>query len=137
VTAATLDTTARQPRTATVVGWALSGLVIAFLVFDAAMKVVQHPIVLEATAELGYSRDIVAGLGITILAIAVLSAIPRTAALGVLLQTALYGGTFATHLRLESPLFSHTLFGVYLAAMAWGGLWLRDERVRALLPFRR
>lgn len=62
---------------------------------------------------------------------------PRTAFLGAILLTAYLGGAVATHVRISSPLFSHVLFGVYLALFVWGGLWLRDPRLRALLPFAR
>ena len=66
-----------------------------------------------------------------------LYAIPRTAVLGAILLTAYLGGAVATHVRVGSPLFSHTLFGVYLGVIVWGGLWLRDPRIRALLPLTR
>jgi hypothetical protein len=61
---------------------------------------------------------------------------PRTAILGAILITGYLGGAVATHVRIGSPLFSHILFGVYLGLMLWGGLWLRDPRLRALIPFR-
>ena len=61
---------------------------------------------------------------------------PRTAVLGAILLTGLFGGAMATHLRIGSPLFSHLLFGLYLGLLVWGGLYLRDARLRALIPFR-
>jgi hypothetical protein len=67
----------------------------------------------------------------------VLYIIPRTSLLGAVLTTALLGGAIATQLRVESPLFSHTLFGVYLGLVMWGGLWLRDASLRAAFPIRR
>jgi hypothetical protein len=67
----------------------------------------------------------------------VLYLFPRTAVLGAVLFMALFGGAMATHIRVESPLFSHTLFSVYLALFMWGGLWLRDPALRALFPWRR
>ena len=127
----------RTARAQAIGGWALSTLVILFLVMDGVMKVLQLPVVVSTTTQLGYPAGVIPGLGVTILAIAALYALPRTAVLGALLMTALLGGTVATHIRVESPLFSHVLFGVYLAAMAWGGLWLRDPRVRSLVPLRR
>ncbi len=60
---------------------------------------------------------------------------PRTALLGAVVLTGLFGGAIATHLKLHSPLFSHTLFGLYLGILVWGGLWLRDPRVRQVMPF--
>ena len=66
-----------------------------------------------------------------------LYAIPQTAVLGAILLTGYMGGAIATHLRIDSPLFSHTLFGVYLGLLIWGGLYLREPRLRALIPFRR
>jgi hypothetical protein len=119
-------------------GYVVSGLVIAFMVFDGGMKLVPFDIVIKATAELGYpgSPDLARGLGVVALICTALYAWPRTAVLGAILLTAYMGGTVATHLRVGNPLFSHMLFGVYLAVLAWGGLYLRDARLRALLPLR-
>jgi len=75
-------------------------------------------------------------LGLLLLVPTLLYIWPRTAILGAILVTAYLGGAVATHVRIASPLFSHILFGVYLGAMLWGGLWLRDPRVRALIPLR-
>ena len=118
-------------------GRTLSGLVVAFLLFDGAIKVVEMDVVKQTLAELGYPTDIAFGLGVLTLAIGVLYAIPRTSVLGAILLTGLLGGAMATHLRVSSPVFSHLLFGLYLGLMAWGGLFLRDERLRAMLPLRR
>jgi hypothetical protein len=73
-------------------------------------------------------------LGALLIVSTLLYAVPRTSVLGALLITAYLGGAIATHARIGSPLFSHTLFGVYLGVMAWAGLWLREPRLRALLP---
>ncbi len=73
-------------------------------------------------------------IGLLLLAITALYAWPRTAVLGAVLLTGYLGGALATHLRIGSPLFSHTLFGVYLGIATWGGLWLRNPRVRSVLP---
>lgn len=118
-------------------GRILSGLVVAFLLFDGAIKVVEMDVVKQSLAELGYPADIAFGLGVLTLAIGVLYAIPRSSVLGAILLTGLLGGAMATHLRVGSPVFSHLLFGLYLGLMAWGGLFLRDERLRAMLPLRR
>jgi len=123
-------------RPARIAGWILTGLVTAFLAMDGAMKLLQLPIVISTTVELGFPAAIVQPLGLIILAIAGLYAVPRTALLGAILMTALFGGTVATHLIEGSPLFSHAFFGVYLGLAAWAGLWLRSARIRALLPIR-
>ena len=96
----------------------------------------QLDIALKTTAELGYQVGVVFGLGVLTLVIAALYAFPRTAVLGAILLTGLLGGAIATHLRVGSPLFSHMLFGLYLGLLAWGGLYLRDERLRAIFPLR-
>lgn len=76
-------------------------------------------------------------LGVLTLAGTILYAIPRTSVLGAILLTGYLGGAIYTHVRIGSPLFTHTLFGVYLGLMIWSGLWLRDPVLRALIPFRR
>lgn len=119
------------------VGRVLSALVILFLLFDGSLKVMELDIVKETGAQLGLPAHLNFGLGVLIFIIVVLYAIPRTAILGAILLTGLLGGAIATHLRVGSPLFTHTLFGVYLGLMAWGGLFLRDERLRALIPLSR
>ncbi len=86
---------------------------------------------------LGWPVEYAFWIGILELTIVVLYVFPRTALLGLVLMTGLLGGAMASHIRVGSPLFSHTLFGVYLGLVAWGGLWLREPRLRALLPFRR
>ena len=114
-------------------GRTLSGLVVVFLVMDAGMKIAALPIVSEMigwTADPGFWR----AMGLLLLAITALYAWPRTAVLGAILLTGYLGGAAATHLRMSDPLFSHTLFGVYLGVVLWGGLWFRDARVRNLLP---
>lgn len=118
-------------------GRVLSALVVLFLLFDGLIKVVELPVVGETLVQLGYPPSLGFGLGVLTLAIALLYAWPRTALLGAVLLTGLLGGAIATHLRVGSPLFSHLLFGVYIGLMAWGGLILRDDRLRELLPLRR
>ena len=118
-------------------GRVLSALVVLFLLFDGLIKVVELPVVGETLVQLGYPPGVGFGLGVLTLAIALLYAWPRTALLGAVLLTGLLGGAIATHLRVGSPLFSHLLFGVYIGLMAWGGLFLRDEKLRELLRLRR
>ena len=121
------------------VGRILSGLVILFLLFDGAIKLVPWPIVTETMDRIGYgsSETLARTLGVITVACTVLYAIPPTSILGAILLTGYLGGAMASHLRIGSPLFSHTLFGFYLGLMVWGGLWLRDRSLRASIPFRR
>jgi hypothetical protein len=93
--------------------------------------------VIDGTIQLGYPQDIVFSLGIILLACVLAYAFPRTSVLGALFLTGYLGGAVATHARLAHPLFTHTLFPTYVAALIWGGLVLRDARLRALLPMRR
>ena len=119
---------------AVVVGRALSALAILFLAFDTAIKLAQMPVVAETLGSLGYPADLGLTIGIVELVCLVLYAVPRTAVLGAILLTALFGGGVATHIRVGSPLFTHILFGVYLGLFVWGGLYLRNERLRELIP---
>lgn len=118
-------------------GRILSGLAVAFLVFDSGMKLMRLPQALEGHAQLGYPESAVRGIGVTLLACVVAYAIPRTAVLGAILLTGYLGGAVATHVRVGNPLFSHVLFPLYVAAMIWGGLFLREPRLRGLLPLRK
>ena len=120
-------------------GYGLSGLVVAFMVFDGVIKLIPLAVVIEATAQLGYpsSPSLARTLGILGLVCTALYALPRTSVLGAILLTGYLGGTVATHLRAGSPIFSHMLFGVYLGIMLWGGLYLRNDRLRGLIPYRR
>ena len=113
-------------------GRVLSGLGVAFLAFDAAMKLFVVPQAVEGTVQLGYPADVLFGLGFVQLACLVTYVLPRTSVLGAILWTGYLGGAVATHVRVGNPLFSHVLFPLYVAAVLWGGLWLRDGRVRAV-----
>ena len=115
-----------------------SGLVILFLLFDGAIKLVPWPVVTETMDRIGYgsSETLARALGIVSIACTVLYAIPPTSILGAILLTGYLGGAIASHVRIGSPLFTHILFGVYLGLMVWGGLWLRDRRLRSLMPLR-
>ena len=118
-------------------GRILSGLVVLFLLFDGAIKLVPLQVVTDTVIPLGWPADPTTwrALGVVLIASALLYAYPRTSVLGAVLITAYLGGAVATHMRVGSPLFSHTLFGVYLGIILWGGLYLRNPRIRALLPF--
>jgi hypothetical protein len=118
-------------------GRLLSGVVVLFLLFDGAIKLIPLDIVIETSAQFGIPAHLARTLGVLTLVSTILYVIPRTSVLGAILLTGYLGGAIFTHLRIGSPLFTHLLFGVYLGVMIWGGLYLRDERVRALIPLRR
>jgi hypothetical protein len=112
----------------------LSTIAALFLFFDALAKLLRLQPVLDGTAQLGYPTDVVFGLGLTLLLCVLAYIVPATSVLGALLLTGYLGGAVATHVRVGNPVFSHVLFPTYVAAMLWGGLALRDPRLRALLP---
>lgn len=126
-------------RPALWLGRLLSGSVILFLLFDGAIKLVPLSVVTEAMDRIGYgpSETLARSLGIITIVCTVLYSVPPTSILGAILLTGYLGGAMASHLRIGSPLFTHILFGFYLGLMLWGGLWLRDKNLRALLPFQR
>lgn len=114
-------------------GRILSGLVVAFLLMDLSMKLLQVAPAVETTRELGYPASVVFPLGVLQLALLALYLVPRTAPLGAVLWTGYLGGAIATHVRVQNPLFSHVLFPVYVGAFLWIGLYLRDRRVADLI----
>src|ERR1700674_2688082 len=122
----TIAETTPVSKSALWTGRVLSGLVILFMLFDGAITLVPWPVVTLARS-----------LGFITLSCTILYAIPPTSILGAILLTGYLGGAMASHLRIGSPLFSHILFGFYLGLMVWGGLWLRDRNLRALMPLRR
>ena len=107
-----------------------------FLAFDTILKVLRLDPAVEGTTSLGYPRDSVAWIGAIELVCVVLYLVPRTAVLGALLMTGYLGGAVATHVRISSPLLTHTLFPIYVALLLWGGLYLREPRLRILVPIR-
>jgi DoxX-like protein len=135
----TIAGTAPVSKPARWAGRVLSGLVIVFLLFDGAIKLVPWPVVTETMDRIGYgsSESLARILGVITMACTVLYAIPPTSILGAILLTGYLGGAIASHVRIGSPLFSHTLFGLYLGLMVWAGLWLRDRSLRGLMPLRR
>jgi hypothetical protein len=114
-------------------GRILTGLAVLFLTFDVVIKLLGVKEAVQGTVELGYQPHHLPIIGTIGLVCLILYVIPRTAPLGAILWTGYLGGAIATNLRLDKPLLSHTLFPIYVAALIWGGLYLRDARVRALV----
>lgn len=132
-----IDTTPSKGRL--IAGRVLSGFVILLLLFDAGLKLVAPQFAIDnGPPNLGWPPKIETMylLAILLLIPTLLHIWPRTAILGAILITGYLGGAVATQVRVGNPLFSHILFGVYLGLMLWGGLWLRDPRLRALIPLR-
>lgn len=117
-------------------GYVISALATLFLLMDGVMKLAKPGFVVEKTIQLGYSEHVIIGLGFVLTACTLLYAFPRTAVLGAVLLTGYLGGAVATHLRAGSPTFE-TVFPTLVGALVWGGLLLRDGRLRALFPLRR
>jgi hypothetical protein len=117
-------------------GWLISGLPLLFLACDGLMKFLNLPEVVEASAKVGFQRATLPLLGAVEVVSVILISLRRTAPFGAVLISAYLGGAVATHVRLGDPLLTHTLMPVYFAALIWGGLYLRDARVRALNPFK-
>ena len=117
-------------------GRILSGLAVAFLLLDAVLKLMKVQPVLDTFPKLGWPVSLVIPLGVLLLTCAIVYVIPQTSVLGAILLTGYLGGAVATHLRVGDPLFSHVLFPTYVAALLWGGLFLREQRLRPLLPLR-
>lgn len=120
-----------------IAGWVVTGLVGGFLAFSASLKFLAPAMALETMGTLGWPDHHLLLIGLIEVVCVALYVVPRTAVLGAVLETALLGGAVATQVRVDNPLFSHELFGVYLGVLVWLGLWLRDPRVRALMPLRR
>jgi hypothetical protein len=130
------DATSTPSKARLWVGRVLSGLPALFLLWDGLMKVLSIPLVIEASEKIGFHRSTLPVLGAIEVFSVILLSIRRTAAFGAVLISAYLGGAVATHVRLGDPLFSHTLFPIYVAALIWAGLYLRNDRVRALSPFK-
>ena len=128
---------ARSPKWMKWAGWSMSGLIVLFLLLDSAGKLALEHHTIEATTRIGYPLAVIRPLGLICLVCTVLYAIPRTSILGAVLLTGYLGGAIASKVRIEDPLFSSVLFGVYFGLLVWGGLYLRDERLRAVFPWRR
>lgn len=132
----TMDPVSPQAPGAKVRLWSgriLSAIAVLFLLMDTVMKIVKADLAVAGTVELGYPESAVMTIGIVQLLCVVLYVVPRTSVLGAILLTGYLGGAIATHVRVGNPLFTHVLFPVYVAALVWGGLFLRDRRISALL----
>ena len=116
-------------------GRVISALPVLFLLMDGVMKLFKPRVVVEATIQLGYPESVIVGLGIVLITCTVFYIIPTTSILGAILLTGYLGGAVATHVRVGEGLFP-VLFPVIVGVLIWGGLWLRDERLRALVPLR-
>ena len=132
-----MTSTAAAPAVPTVtarrIGLALLGIAVLFLTFDTVIKLMANPMAIDGTVALGYPATVIRPLGVLCAVLLALLVIPRTAPLGALLWTGYLGGAIATHVRIGNPLFSHVLFPVYVAVLIWGGLYLRDVRVKTLV----
>ena len=117
-------------------GRVFSGLVVLFMLFDSSIKLMKLAPAVEGTAKLGYPVSVVLSIGIVLFVCTVLYAIPRTSILGAILLTGYLGGAVATNVRVSNPLFGYVLFPVYVGVLLWLGLFLRDVRLRALIPLR-
>lgn len=114
-------------------GRVLSGLAILFFLFDGVAKLFKPAVVVTATVGLGFPESEIVGIGITLLICTLLYVFPRTSILGAVLLTGYLGGAIASKVRIHAPAFD-ICFAIIFAAIVWGGLWLRNPRLRAILP---
>jgi len=129
-----MENTISKPKLWT--SYVMSGLVILFMLMDSIGKFMKPQAVIEGTIALGFAEHHLPIIGTLGLISTLLYAFPRTSILGAILLTGYFGGTIATHLRLDNPLFTHILFTVYFGILIWGGLWLRNSKLRELLPLK-
>jgi len=128
------STSATRPsRRALIAGRVITGLVAILLTLDAGVKLVRAKTAVDGSASLGFTADQVFVIGVIAAICLVIYLIPRTAPLGAVLWTGYFGGAIVTHFRVGNPLLTHVLFPIYVSALIWGGLYLRDPRVRAVL----
>lgn len=116
-------------------GYVMSAMVVLFLIFDGVIKVLQLAPAVEATVQLGYPEHLILGIGLIELACLAVYVFPRTSVLGAILMTGYLGGAIATHVRNGSDLFS-LIFPILIGGLLWGGLFIRDHRLRVIIPFR-
>ncbi len=121
-------------KTARNTGYVLTALFALFMLMDAGMKFTHAAAVIDANNQLEFPLRLVPAIGVLALVLLALYLIPRTAVLGAILFTGYFGGAIALQLRVDNPLFSHTLFPIYIALFLWGGLWLRNPVLREIFP---
>jgi hypothetical protein len=114
-------------------GRVVSALVVLLFLMDAGIKILKTRAAMEGAVHVGYPENTVVPMGIVLLICTILYALPRTSVLGAMLLTGYLGGAVATNVRVSNPLFTATLFPVYIGILVWGGLWLRNARLRELL----
>jgi hypothetical protein len=122
---------------ANTLGRIVTALPVAFLLFDTAVKFSNADAVAKSLTQLGLPIGLAAGVGVLELVCLIIYLVPSTAVLGAVLLTGYLGGAISLHVRVGNPLFSHVLFPTYVAALVWAGLYLREPRLRALLPLRK
>jgi DoxX-like family len=128
---------AARSSAATWAGWVLTAVPVLFLLFDGIIKLIPIAAVTDTFVQLGWPVTLAKGIGLLELACLALYVVPPTSVLGAVLLTGYLGGAVATHVRIGNPLFSNVLFPVYIGLLLWGALFLRDARIRALIPVRR
>ena len=128
-----METANTSSKKMKITGWVLSILAILLLLADGFAKLIKPEPVVQATLQLGYPESTITTIGILVIICAIIYAIPRSAFLGAILLTGFLGGAIATHFRINNPLFSHTLFPVYVLLFIWLGLYLRSASLRKLL----
>jgi DoxX-like family len=133
----TSDHTLPVERTSLVASYVLTASVALFMTFDTVVKLLVLAPAVQASTALGYRANTVFWIGLIELVCLALYVVPRTSVLGALLLTGYLGGAIATQVRVGSPLLTHTLFPIYVAFALWGALYLREPRLRELVPFRR
>jgi len=117
-------------------GYVLTSLAVVFMLFDSVTKLLQVDAVIKASAQMGYSTGQVFAVGAILFGCIILYVIPRTAVLGAVLITAYLGGAVEANFHAGTPAFSNALFPVYFAVIVWGGIYLRERRIRDIVPFR-
>jgi len=127
-----METTNTSSKKMKITGWVLSILAILLLLVDGFAKLIKPEPVVQATLQLGYPESTITTIGILVIICVIIYAIPKFSFLGAILLTGFLGGAIATHFRINNPLFSHTLFPVYVLLFIWLGLYLRSASLRKL-----
>jgi len=128
--------TKKTSKSAIWTGYVLTYIAVLFMLFDSITKIMKTDQVVKATAQLGFPVEDIPVIGIILLVCIIIYVIPKTSILGAILLTGYLGGAVVTNLRISAPLFSNVLFPVYMGIIVWGGIFLRDELLRKIIPFR-